>query len=279
MIHSSSVLLTIIILIAKVLLADSVAGIKIPSDAEHFGWYSPLQAGSTIDNSLISEMLRRLPTSDDADIERRLNGYALQKWPFQPDVYIGMTEVETSKEVKNSSGGFLHFDNLYSDLSVIAVRLDDQHSKFSVVAVLAEPLRVPHRYNGYNFRFDFAPFKFKESDYAFGIRATNNVCGTGYCTKMEWLDLYRIDGQAIHRILSTPITYESSCIRNCSDSEPDTTEAATISVSAESTNGVFNLIKRYKRKPPAVFKWDGSEYRLNGKDPFESFSESLTEPE
>jgi hypothetical protein len=77
---SRSVFVSVIILIAKALTANSVAGIEIPNDVQHFGWYSPLQAGSTIDNSLISEMLGHFPSSHDADIRRRLNGYALQKW-------------------------------------------------------------------------------------------------------------------------------------------------------------------------------------------------------
>jgi hypothetical protein len=188
-----------------------------------------------------------------------------------------MAEVETRREIKGASD-FSHSESMYSDLLVIAVRLDDQYSNFSIVAILREPLRIPARFSSYTFRFDFAAFKFKKSNYAFGIRATHNTCGTGFCDTMEWLDLYRIEGSAIYRILSTPMTHESSCIRDCNDSE-DETETATISVSAESTKGVYNLIKRCKGNPPAVFQWDGLQYRLNGNDPFKSFAESLTEVE
>jgi hypothetical protein len=265
----------VLILIAKALCASNVAGIEIPSDVNHFNWYTPLQPGSTIDNSLISEMLRRFPTSDETDLQRTLCGYALKEWPFKKGVYIGMAEVETWKKTKNAPGLF-HSDVMYSDVLVIAVRLDDQNSNFSVVAALRDPVRIPARFSSYNFQFDFAPFKLNKSEYAFGIRASLHVCGTGWCETMEWLDLYRIDAAAITRILSTPIGHENSCLRDCNDAK-DEMETATISVSAESTNGVYNLIKRCDRKPPAVFKWDGLQYTLNGNDPFESFSESLTE--
>jgi hypothetical protein len=190
-------------------------------------------------------------------------GIGVKPWKYSSNAQIAV--LETDVREKNPSGGS---SSLYRNLSIAVIKLIPDSSAFTIIAKTKEPIRM---INGYQFNnYDLAPYKLSETEYGFGLRRCVINVGTGAIDSFESLDLFRLSGSEVKRVLSTPVYYEVIVHRGRGKGEKET---ATISVSAVKTNGYFDLIKRAGSLKPAVFKWDGKSYQTEAKDPFQSFSE------
>lgn len=129
-----------------------------------------------------------------------------------------------------------------------------------------EPFTLKSEYS-FN-RFDLALYRLSTKEYAFGLRwchvlevhagpAAGNYYG------WEFLDLFKANGGAIVRVLSTPMYFYAT--------DGGEEHEARLAVSKKRTNGVFDLIKTAGAAKPAVFRWDGGDYRTKDQDPFLSF--------
>ena len=123
---------------------------------------------------------------------------------------------------------------------------------------------------------DFAPYKLTPTEYAFGVRWRRQFwyVGDGF-GQQESLVLYRVQGDAIHPILTTLMQSESE--RAVGEPLEDGTRdrvsrggdaTAEISVSKTRTRSFFDLKKTYAGRW-AVFKWNGTAYELRRRDPVE----------
>ena len=192
-----------------------------------------------------------------------LVGIGAKPWKYLPGAQIVV--VETKRYVSNTFGGV---DEKDRTLSVAVVKQTPDSATLTVIAKTAEPLTFEKDFH-FN-KFDLAPYKLDENNYAFGLRRCVVDQGTGYINSYEALDLFRLAGENVEKIFSAAVGYGHFGIR---DERDDYSRAAAISVAPQKTNGYFNLIKTFGAAKPAVFKWDGKSYQMTGKDPFSKFAD------
>ena len=192
-----------------------------------------------------------------------LVGVGAKPWKYLPDTRIVI--LETKKYVLNEVGGVNEKDHA---LSLAVIKQTPNSSTFTVIAKTSEPIKFEKEFH-FN-RFDLAAYKLNETDYAFGLRRCVVNFGTGYIDSYEALDLFRLSDENIEQIFSAAVWRGHFGIR---DEREDFSRSAIISVAPEKTNGYFNLIKRFGKAKPAVFKWDGKKYQTTNKDPFEKFAD------
>ncbi len=194
-----------------------------------------------------------------------VEGVGVKPWKYLANAWV--VAVETDVRVANSVGGT---DSAGRYLSMAVIKRAPNSASYTVLAKTGEPFKFDDRFQ-FN-KFDFAPFQLSESEYAFGIKRCVIYSGTGATNSYESIDLFRLSGENIEKIFSTPVKYEKSTIRG--DASQDSIKKAIISVAPEKTDGYFNLIKKFGTGKPAVFRWDGKFYQTKDKDPFAAFTDT-----
>jgi hypothetical protein len=236
----------------------------LPWEAKPSDWdVGQVLPASVKREELIRVLRPELSTSTGPNQLEEVVGIGIKPWKYFSDAQIVVLETEVRE--KNTHGGS---SSLYRNLSIAAIKLLPDSSTFTILAKTKEPIRLT---NGYQFnKYDLAPYRLSESEYGFGLRRCVINVGTGAIDSFESLDLFRLSGLEIERVLSTPVYYEVLVHRGRGKGEK---ERATINVTPVKTKGYFDLIKRAGARKPAVFNWDGKIYKTEAKDPFRSFSE------
>lgn len=124
--------------------------------------------------------------------------------------------------------------------------------------------------NGNNYKFDFAPYKIKPNQYAFGIRSIEYFMYSGGRGENEYLHLFKWNDGKVDNIFESLLSSYSETrgeVFEDGDEGPlyehvenGSTETATISVLKSVTLGYFDLLKNHDKKK-CVYKWNGESYK------------------
>jgi hypothetical protein len=140
-----------------------------------------------------------------------------------------------------------------------ALYRQDLDGQFRLVAKSAEPFDLP---DGRQLDdLDLAPYKLAEGDYAFGVRTSESFPCEACAGNHALLDVFRVDGKAIHPILSTLLWSETLAIQAHEEVRDGDSDPARITVLKTRTRGVFDWAKR-KQGRSATFKWNGERYEM-----------------
>lgn len=182
-------------------------------------------------------------------------GIGAKPWRSIQNAYVLV--VETDMRQLNTAGGS---DSAGHRLYIALVLPSDNGIDFEIIAKTLEPISL----KDFHFsNFDLAPYNFSKSEKGFGIRTCLINTGTQRMAVWERLNLFRLTGSDIVRVLETTMHEGDLNLRGKGE---DKIQVATISVDSRQSNGYFNLIKRSKKKS-ALFRWDGQHYTTSDDDP------------
>lgn len=122
-------------------------------------------------------------------------------------------------------------------------------------------------------RFDTALYQISETERAFGVRTKHGHSHRFACFADQKLDLFRVVGDDVVRILHTDVAYQQAPEpgnedRDYYDPECEADpKSGTFRMLPAKTNGFFDIERNEKAFGRTVFRWNGSGYEPAAKEP------------
>jgi hypothetical protein len=122
--------------------------------------------------------------------------------------------------------------------------------------------------------FDFAAYKIRSKEYAFGVNIKRTRMYAGGMATLDQVAFFRLQNREFTELLRTPIAYEADL---AGEWQEDGTRDrygsagnAILIVSKHATKGYFDWILKADNGKKAILKWDGSGYSLDDEHPLKT---------